>query len=145
MSVHLLTVAVSLACFAISLALPAFYATNGPAYGMYFFMFGWLGPLVGQFGWFANLLLVLSHVLSLWGWFGKAAACGLFATLLALTSLSMRSLYGGSDGSYPIVRSGDGVYFWILSHASACVGYALTLVRRQTTGSAQSSSTAGTS
>ena len=129
MSVHFLTAGVSLTCFVLSLTMPAFYATNGPAYGMYFLMLGWLGPLIGQFGWFANLLLLVSHLLSLRGWFGKAAACGLLATLLALTSLSMRALYGGSDGSYPIVRTGTGVYLWILSHASACLGYAFTLVR----------------
>jgi hypothetical protein len=129
MSAHFLTLGVSLVCFASSLTMPAFYATNGPADGMYFLMFGWLGPLSGQFGWFANPLLLIAHLLSLRGWFGKAAACGLFATLLALTSLSMTALYGGSDGSYPIVRSGSGVYLWILSHASACAGYAFTLVR----------------
>ena len=129
MSIHFLTAGVSLACFALSLGMPAFYATNGPASGMYFFTWGWLGPLIGQFGWFANLLLLVSHLLSVRGAFGKAAVCALFATLLALTSLSMRALYGGSDASYPIVRSADGFYLWILSHVSACVGYAFTMVR----------------
>lgn len=129
MGLHLLTVAVSLTCFAISLTMPAFYSTKGPAYATYFLMLGWLGPLTGQYGWFANPLLLLSHVLPLWGWFGKAAACALFATLLALTSLSMRAIYGGGDEADPIVSSGNGVHFWILSHVTACAGYAFTFAR----------------
>lgn len=44
----------SIGCFVLCIWLTAFYQDGRPVEGTWLLVFGWLGPLEGQFAWFAN-------------------------------------------------------------------------------------------
>lgn len=82
-----------LACWAVSLLVPAVdtatsSGANAPT-GWDIAMIGWLGPLTGQFGWFANLLLIPAIGLAA-GQYGRAPRArliiGSVMLILALNS-----------------------------------------------------------
>jgi len=106
-----------------SLYFVVFLTTRGdPLTGQYFLLAGWLGPLVGEFSWFANLL---------YGWALLRLLVNVNANVLISTSLSvllvMTSLLyvdsgfdlsvGASkgEGVYYFYGIGIGYYLWLAS------------------------------
>ncbi|WP_454714543.1 hypothetical protein [Caulobacter segnis] len=99
-----------------SLLLPVVVRPGAPGMGWVILLVGWLGALVGQFGWFANLGFLASFGLSL----GKRDPSGLDLTASVLTlaaaidALFWRRLYG-DNGSVPIEAFGAGYYVWFVA------------------------------
>lgn len=88
-------------------------------YGVLMAATGWLGPLIFQFGWFANPLFLIGVV-----WLMVAgrpsritAGLGLAALALALTSLGLRDI--PTDAPSPIRLCGFAPGFWVWVGAMA--------------------------
>lgn len=106
-----------------SLALPV--AIMGPSSdnifpGWFILIMGWLGLLVGQLGWFANIaflaslgILAFSRTRTLWG-----SALSLVLTALAADGLLWHEMYG-DNGSAPIQAFGAGYYLWFAAMVGA--------------------------
>ena len=118
-------------CFLVACCLPAlrFHDVNGMEEnwrGGTVLLLGWMGALVGQFAWFANLFL-----------FGSWASIGfrwrpggmIFAVLALLIASHSFALFGqsvpadeGGVNKLLLVRLLPGFYFWVLSIALSALG-----------------------
>ncbi len=102
--------------WAASLALPA--AIMGPLDdnvfpGWAILFIGWMGPLVGQFGWVANLVLPVVIILSIIRNppIAVSFVVAAFQAILIVNALFWRKMYG-DDGAGQIVSFGLGYYIW---------------------------------
>lgn len=114
-----------------SLALPVAELEGNPpeqVWGFYVLMSGWLGPLTGQFGWFANITFLVT--------IGRRFASvtgGRFDVVLALVSLACagnallwRAMYD-DVGSTPIISFSAGFYAWQVAIVGSAVSAILSL------------------
>jgi hypothetical protein len=87
-------------------------------------LYGWLGILVGTFGWYANLLFVPGLILFVVGEYRVSRWIALAALFIASSSLLIRQLPTGSTSgaSTPIASFGPGVYAWLGSIALLTAG-----------------------
>jgi hypothetical protein len=121
----------SAAAFAIACALPAltFQSLSGTEqswYGGVIFLLGWMGALVGQFAWFANLLLLGSWISIGFRW-GRGTV--LFAAGALLVAAQSFALFGeaipadeGGVNKLTLTHFMPGFYFWIASIVIALTG-----------------------
>jgi hypothetical protein len=128
---RILVIGGSAAVFAIACALPAlrFQTLNGTEqswFGGAIFLLGWMGALVGQFGWFANLLLLGSWISFGFRWRRAAILLAGGALLLAAQTFA---LFGeaipadeGGVNKLTLTHFMPGFYFWIASIVIALVG-----------------------
>jgi hypothetical protein len=123
-------------CWATSLVLPTVAISLRGEFnpGAYVLMIGWMGPLVGLFGWFANFLLPGVLVLTLFATPAPRPMLAVFAAVLlalCLNSLSWDHIPSG-DSTSKISAFGPGYYLWLSTMAAAAVWLAiLALAPRQ--------------
>src|SRR5262249_17954624 len=88
-------------------------------YGAEVLAWGWLGGSIGQFGWFANPLLLLAYVLVLLREFMAASVFAVLALLFAAHSLVIfHQQFPGYEGEVSRLDAkgfGIGFYFWVAS------------------------------
>jgi hypothetical protein len=129
----------SAAVFAIACALPALTFQNLAGaeqtwHGGMIFAVGWMGALVGQFGWFANVLLLASWISAGFRWRPGAAFFAAGALLLAAQSLSLFGEAIPSDESgadkLTLTHLLPGFYFWLTSIVIALAGSFLVRPRK---------------
>ena len=118
-----IVVAVSIACFVMSLFRPAFFANSRPWPGIELFLVGWIGAVTMYVGWYANPLLLLTWFLGWHGKYAEATLIGVLATLLALSSRAMTVMLVYDAGPARITGFADGLSFWVASCATAAGGF----------------------
>lgn len=107
-----------LGLWALSLIMPVARAEDGGTTdGWTLFMIGWLGPLILEFGWFANpIFLLVMIVVSIGPGFTRIGNCVLALLLLSFTADALFWDSVPSDaGDYPIVERYVGYYAWLMS------------------------------
>jgi hypothetical protein len=89
---------------------------HSTVYGYVMLLVGWMGALVGQFGWYANFLLLLSWLVGVVHRYRESAWFAIAATLLSLDTLAMYGYpipadEGGARQSY-IESLRPGFFLW---------------------------------
>jgi hypothetical protein len=114
-----------------SLALPV--AATGPhptdfGAGWLILCTGWLGVIVLQFGWFANIAFIIAVVRFLLRRSGKVGDTAILAVLVpsTLDALLWRQMYG-DNGSVPIQVFGVGYYLWFAAMAGMTLSLLLSV------------------
>jgi len=134
-----------LAFFVIACASPAlvFLKTGGGTEqwpGFQVLVVGWLGILVEQFAWCANLVMALSLIFLLFRRWLAAAILALVALAIAADTLLLFShevpADEGNVNKLQLVHLGPGFYFWVASMVVVVVG-AIILRRRSKAGIGQ--------
>jgi len=94
--------------------------------GWEFMALGWMGPLSGQFGWYANPLMAIALLCAVLRWHRASIV---FATLGALVAMSSLSLIvmglpknEGGVGHLGFSAFLPGYYLWALSHVAGWIG-----------------------
>ena len=128
---HYFVIGASAAVFAIACVLPAltFQNLNGTEQswrGGMIFLLGWMGALVGQFGWFANPLLLGSWLSAGFRW---RPGTVLFAAVALLIATQSFALFGeaipadeGGVNKLTLTHMTPGFYFWMGSIVIALAG-----------------------
>jgi hypothetical protein len=117
---RLIFLGISLFFYAVALFTPAVvFKGENPWPGFGALAFGWMAILVGQFGWFANLPLLIGGILLLCRrWIG-ALVCAILATLFALNSFFLYWQKVPADEAASRYSTldylGAGFYLWLLS------------------------------
>lgn len=128
----LYVLAVMAALFVLALATPALVFARGfdggVKWGVECFAMGWFVVLGRQFGWLANIPLFFGAGLFLADKFRTAAALGLVAALLAMTTLTLY-LDEAKLLSPAFLHPHVGFYLWVASMLTLSVG-ALTVRAR---------------
>jgi len=130
---------VSVGFFAVACAAPALEfervrdAHRAWQWGVGLAIIGWIAILVGQFGWFANLPLLIGWLMVAVRRTRAAAFCGAIAFLLALLTLQLmfKSFAAGDDHTSvsTVSRLGPGFFLWLGSMLVLPIG-AVFLERR---------------
>lgn len=109
-----LVLGVSWLLYLISLFLPAFLLPWGRTMkGIVVLAYGWWGPFMGQFAWFANPLYVFSNIFLFSGKYSKAFVCGAIALLLALQSFTVKEIYENEGSSTKVLGLKVAFYVWL--------------------------------
>jgi hypothetical protein len=120
----------ALALYAISLACPSFYVTDGSEppksfmTGAELLFFGPFAVIQGMFAWFANPLMLLAWIFFARGKVGIAAASAVLALPIALSFLIHRRFHDGS-GMNTITSSGVGYWLWLAAAVATLVAVVL--------------------
>lgn len=115
--------ALSIICFAVGLALPAYYLGDAfePQGSAPLLLTGWLGPFDGHFSWYANPLYVLALV-----FYRRPRAssvlAGLALALAASLLLHQRIAVSEAPTYQTIVAYGWGYALWLTAMATLAVG-----------------------
>lgn len=118
--------------FALSLLLPVAVAqqTQGlnTISGLELLFIGALGPLAGQFGWYATPCLIVAIILLLRRrpLAGRLPAVLAVAMLLLLIDALSWNDYPNDGGSGPIVHYGAGYFAWVTAVVTGIAGLAIT-------------------
>jgi len=125
---------VSIACYALSLAMPAFrFSPDEPWIkfsggndlwsGLLVLILGWIGIFQGVVAWFANPAWLVAVIL-LFGSKFKASAVWAVATIcLALTSFFLNAIAANEGGGEIHIQTmGCGFYVWLLSFLVLLIG-----------------------
>jgi hypothetical protein len=79
--------------------------------GFHLLLIGWLGPIEGQFGWYANLAMGWTLIILLLGRPPPLIVCVVGAALAVSTRFTLHEIT--TDVSEPIQAFGPGFYLWI--------------------------------
>jgi hypothetical protein len=94
--------------------------------GWEFLLLGWMGPLSGQFGWYANPLMLIALCCSLARWRKAAQVFATFAALAVLSSLALIVMglpkNEGGVGHLGFSAFLPGYFAWALAHVSGWIG-----------------------
>lgn len=121
----LLSYVCGLILFAYSLMLPALITDTKPIYGYWLLIFGPLGLLFFQIGWFGNFLSLLSMLIS-----NRKPRIAFLLSILAILIASQAFLLDEIPFAKPTNVTGfhDGFYLWYSSHYIVAFGTLLQLV-----------------
>lgn len=122
--------ALTLVIYAISLFPPALYLENEADWtGGAVLLMGWLGPLIGQFGWLANLPWFVALVLLIFRQWASAFILSLFAFLVGFSSLTIvhkeMLLDEGGVNKAVVMGLGPAFYVWMAALALPALAAAL--------------------
>ena len=129
-SIRLVVLSPSLFLYAIACATPAIeFLRNGVDperwYGIEALLLGWQGVFIGQFGWFANPILLLAYVLILFRRFLAGAIFAIVSVGVAANSLQLFHQHiPGDEGDVThleVKAFGIGFYIWVASLLAAVV------------------------
>ncbi len=94
--------------------------------GWEFMVLGWMGPLSGQFGWYANPLMAIALLCAVLRWHRASIV---FATLGALVAMSSLALIvmglpknEGGVGHLGFSAFLPGYYLWAAAHVAGWIG-----------------------
>lgn len=133
---RLLFLGICLFFYAIALVLPALVfqdESDATWLGIMVLTLGWMGVLLGQFAWLANIPLLIGMILLLCRrWIGTLV-CIIIATLLALHSFALyqQKIPANEASTHYLILDylGVGFYFWLLSIVS--VGVSAIILRKR--------------
>ena len=133
---RLILLAITLFIYLIACATPAleFNDPNDAVYyGFRILIIGWLGALIGQFGWFANLFLLVSIFLLLFRrWIG-ALISSLLALVIALQTFMLFSqkvpANEAATRQLDLLSLKVGFYLWLAS--MICLGIGALILRNR--------------
>lgn len=99
--------------YAVSLALPAFlFRGHAPLSGLGVLEMGWIGVLVLNVAWYANVSWLIAVICFASGAIGPARFFSGVSILLSLQSFVTKGWWFDESGPTPIVRLGSGFYLW---------------------------------
>jgi len=99
--------------------------------GYWVFAIGWMGFIIFQFAWYANLLSLLA-ILFMFESPLKAFITGLFSLLLAIESFLFDEIpFGKGKESIAIIAHDIGLYLWIGAHCAVLYATILMLIRHK--------------
>jgi hypothetical protein len=117
--------------FFISLLEPVFITEDKAVKGYWIFAMGWMGFVIFQFAWYANLLSLLSILLML-KHSSTAFLLSLFSLLLAAESFLFDEIPLGSGKENIVIIDNDiGLYLWIGAHCAVLYATILMLIRKK--------------
>ena len=125
--VHRNIAGLGLLLFFTSLAMPAMRLDNGEVWpGSQVLMSGWLGPFIGQFGWYANPFFVTAVVFIFLRRAGWAAAFTVLALVFAVTSgMILNAVIPLDEANVrkaKMIGFGPGFYVWFTALATPLLG-----------------------
>ncbi len=123
-------VSLGLACFFASLFLTVFFTTGEDIQGFWVLLIGWIGLVIFQFAWYANLLNLLSLLL-----LNQRPYISLFLSGIALLIATQTFLFfeipvGLQNSKIYIKELGLGFYLWYLSQAIFLVATITELIKK---------------
>lgn len=124
-------IGLALFLFFISLFKPVFITEQSAVKGYWIFAMGWMGFVIFQFAWYANLLSLLSILLMFKRPF-IAFLLSLFSLLLAAESFLFDEIPLGSGKENIVIINNDiGFYLWISAHCIVLYAAILMLIRKK--------------
>ena len=128
-TIAIILLGLALFLFFVSLLEPVFITKDQPIKGFWIFAMGWMGFVIFQFAWYANLLSLLAALMM----FSRplvAVLLSLFALLLAAESFLFDEIpLGNSKESIAIISTDIGLYLWIGAHCAILYAAILMLIR----------------
>ena len=125
-AIALILIGLALFLFFISLFEPVFITTEQPVLGYWVFAIGWMGFIILQFAWYANLLSFLSLLL-MFKYPIRAFFLSLFSLLLATESF----LFNEISHNVKIIDTDIGLYLWMGAHCAVLYASILMLIRNK--------------
>jgi hypothetical protein len=125
-AIALILIGLALFLFFISLFEPVFITTEQPVLGYWIFAMGWMGFIILQFAWYANLLSFLSLLL-MFKYPIRAFFLSLFSLLLATESF----LFNEILYNVKIIDIDIGLYLWMGAHCAVLYASILMLIRNK--------------
>jgi len=125
-AIALILIGLALFLFFMSLFEPVFITTKQPVLGYWVFAMGWMGFIILQFAWYANLLSFLSLLL-MFKYPLRAFLLSLFSLLLATESF----LFDEIPQNVKIIEIDIGFYLWMGAHCAVLYASILMLIRKK--------------
>jgi hypothetical protein len=130
-TIAVLLIGLALFLFFISLLEPVFITEDKPIKGFWIFAMGWMGFVIFQFAWYANLLSLLAALMMF-----KRPLIAFLLSLLALLLAAESFLFdeiplGSSKESIAIIDTDIGLYLWIGAHCAILYAAILMLIRHK--------------
>jgi hypothetical protein len=126
---RIVVLTISVFIYAISCALPAleFNDPENPVYfGFHVLIIGWLGTFIGQFGWFANLFLIVPvFLLLIRRWVGAFVGAMLSLGIALLSLMLFHQNVPANEGGTREIQLQHlriGFYVWLASMVSLGLG-----------------------
>jgi len=130
-TIALALIGLALFLFFISLLEPVFITEDKPVKGYWIFAMGWMGFVIFQFAWYANLLSLLA-ILLMFKRPLSAFLLALFSLLLAAESFLFDEIpLGSGEESIAIIGNDIGLYLWIGAHCAILYATILMLIRKK--------------
>lgn len=130
-TISLVLIALAFVLFALSLFEPVFVTEEKMIKGYWVLAMGWLGFVIFQFAWYANLLSMLA-ILMMFKRAGAAFLLSLLAMLVSAQSFMFDEIPAGSDGqSIKVIDTDIGLYLWIGAHCAVLYAAILMLIRKK--------------
>jgi hypothetical protein len=129
--IALILIGLALLLFFLSLFEPVFIMEEKSVKGYWIFAMGWMGFVIFQFAWYANLLSLLA-ILLMFKRPLSAFLLSLLSLLLATESFLFDEIPLGTDkGSIAIIDNDIGLYLWIGVHCAILYAAVLMLIRKK--------------
>ena len=130
-TIAIILVVLAFGLFFLSLFEPVFITDDKVIKGYWVFAMGWMGFVIFQFAWYANLLSLLA-ILLMFSRAGTAFLLSLLALLLASQSFMFDEIpAGSSDKSIAITGDDIGLYLWIGAHCAVLYAVIMMLIRKK--------------
>ena len=130
-TIAMLLVILAFFLFFLSLFEPVFITENKEIKGYWVLAMGWMGFVIFQFAWYANLLSLLA-VLLMSKRVGTAFILSLLALLLSTESFLFDEVpSASSDKNIAIIDNEIGLYLWIGAHCAVLYAVILMLIRKK--------------
>lgn len=130
-TIAMLLVGLAFILFFLSLFEPVFITEDKVIKGYWVLAMGWLGFVIFQFAWYANLLSLLAILLM-----SKRAGTAFILSLLALLLSTESFLFdeipsADSNKNIAIIDNEIGLYLWIGAHCAVLYAVILMLIRKK--------------
>lgn len=125
-TIALMLIGLALVLFFISLFEPVFITTERAVLGYWVFAIGWMGFIVLQFAWYANLLSLLSLLLMF-----KHPTRAFFLSLFSLLLAAESFLFNEIPHNVKIIDIDIGLYLWMGAHCAVLYASILMLIRKK--------------
>ncbi len=124
-------VSLGLACFFASLFLTVFFTTGEDIQGFWVLLIGWIGLVIFQFAWYANLLNLLALLLLKQRPYISLFLSGIALLIATQTFLFFEIPVGLQNSKIYIKELGLGFYLWYLSQAIFLVATITELIKKR--------------
>ena len=128
-TIAMLLVVLAFILFFLSLFEPVFITEDKAIKGYWILAMGWLGFVIFQFAWYANLLSLLA-ILLMTKRAVLAFILSLFALLVSTESFLFDEIPSGKGENIAIVDNDIGLYLWIGAHCAVLYAVILMLIRK---------------
>jgi hypothetical protein len=125
-AITLMLIGLALFLFFTSLFEPVFITTGKPILGYWVFAIGWMGFIILQFAWYANLLSLLSLLLMF-----KHPLRAFLLSLFSLFFAAESFLFDEIPQNIRIIDIDIGFYLWMGAHCAVLYASILMLIRQK--------------